>query len=1344
MACHGGHENDENLRPVDMQNRLDKPADEHAVLPRNGSNPRGLQAVNKSVTTASRIPRAYSVHSLKDTRPIPLCTEDAVVATPDAVAATATPCRSAGGSAKPSTKGVSPGAKLPDVLSLVNKHIGDPSEFESVLKLKNKALKLEYKAIFEEYKNMESIFKATITTTQTAHLKLIKEMGDAQRHISKSFNEYQSQLESLSESNVKLTDNLAHTSEQAIQLKTTGQKLEKELEAEKCQAKDWRDKFDLQFHRADELELQLASKKREALIQTEVAASAQADLERLQTETKKEMDEVRRSQQKHAEDAAQMKTSYKQMMHESASTLGADLHDARAKLTTTEEELKVCSDARIAAEQRVKALDAQLTIDAFRLAEEKVLLQAQLAALEAARREEESEAARKLEAQSVLQHDKLQALNARLEQVQTETSEGRCALERRHREAVEAAEQRRKLQQQEHEELLQQRATHYCESLESVQSAHRIQSEELKCQADKRLDRQDQDYKKILESQRLNFQMHLDEKDAIIAKIEADAQNDSDSLKLDFQDKKKQSEEHFKQKEAELRQAMTALQSSDDVKLADKERQLRERESLMDATLQDLKARHQTELAEKDFQYKRLEVDKRDTVATLKNDNQDNVHKLEKMLKDNESDFGKAKSVTQQLHADELVKKNAEKEEQLRQKDKEHQDALKDQMELHQKRLKEIEEAYQRKEIIAQDSLKSIDGRHAAELSQMQELGERKESDQRKLLEIATRNFEAKLLGLDEQLHLQESQLAETRQSLHSERSRSQKLDAELAASKEGCETLRCKSAAAAQQCTTLQVELQTSRDKCAETLAHSQKMELDKDQFAEKVSSLQELLTQLTAKHNTANQDLDSAKSQLKDKTEQGEKLGHELHNMEVEFRSYKEHHGSNNQQQMDAIMELNMQKDRLQHQVALSEEKLLMQLSSASKHTGQIQGLEQQMARSEILRRELHNNIQELKGNIRVFCRVKPSMELETCLEIQDTNRICVSYGAEPHSFTYDKVLLGPTPQASVFEEVSGLVQSALDGYKVCVFAYGQTGSGKTYTMQGLKDPESWGLIPRSLSQIFQASQAMAAQGWTWTLNASFLEVYNEVLKDLLRPGGEESSGLVHVIKHDDAWGTIVTNLTTVEVTSISEIKRLMAQAARQRAVGATDMNSVSSRSHSVFALYLRGVNRELNQELHGALHLVDLAGSERVDKSGATGDRLKETQFINRSLSSLADVFLAKAECRSHVPFRNSKLTHLMEPCLNGQGKTLMVVNISGEVDDAHETLCSLRFAGQVSQCNTGGKPKKSTKAATAPAAPDNRSTSSSVRAPPTRPATAFGSASSSSRSAPSSAAARRSAR
>merc|ERR1712187_534271 len=200
-------------------------------------------------------------------------------------------------------------------------------------------------------------------------------------------------------------------------------------------------------------------------------------------------------------------------------------------------------------------------------------------------------------------------------------------------------------------------------------------------------------------------------------------------------------------------------------------------------------------------------------------------------------------------------------------------------------------------------------------------------------------------------------------------------------------------------------------------------------------------------------------------------------------------------------------------------------------------------------------------------------------------------------------------------------------------------------------------------------------------------FLEMYNEVIRDLLREDEKNAKPQCHTINHDNDWDMVVTNMTCNPVHGIDDIRRLTTKAAKLRAVGGTDMNSQSSRSHSVFTLYLSGKSIELNTELKGTLHLVDLAGSERLEKSGATGERLKETQNINKSLSSLTDVFAAKAENRAHVPFRNSKLTHLMEPCLSGQGKTLMIVNVSKEATNAHETLCSLRFAGQVGQCNTG---------------------------------------------------------
>jgi kinesin family protein C1 len=416
----------------------------------------------------------------------------------------------------------------------------------------------------------------------------------------------------------------------------------------------------------------------------------------------------------------------------------------------------------------------------------------------------------------------------------------------------------------------------------------------------------------------------------------------------------------------------------------------------------------------------------------------------------------------------------------------------------------------------------------------------------------------------------------------------------------------------------------------------------------------------------------------------------------LEVEFQSYKEHHGTSNQQQMTAIAELKVMVSTLSETVDSTKLEVAAKESTATQQRTDIEALKQQLLEEEQKRREMHNALQELKGNIRVCCRARPASEgSDSAMLISNAaNRLAISVNGESYNFDFDKVFDGSAEQETVFSEVSELVQSALDGYKVCIFAYGQTGSGKTHTMQGAGEPSTWGVIPRSLRQIIQTADTMRAKGWTWSFQASFLEVYNESLRDLLHDSADGPAP-AHTIVHDNAWGSIVTNMTVVDVTSMEEIRVLMATAARQRSVGNTDMNSQSSRSHAVFALYLQGTNRELNTELCGALHLVDLAGSERLGKSGAEGCRLKETQNINRSLSSLADVFLAKAENRNHVPFRNSKLTHLLEPCLSGHGKTLMMVNVAPEQSHAHETLCSLRFANQVSQCNTGGKPKRTVK-------------------------------------------------
>merc|ERR1712048_635676 len=392
----------------------------------------------------------------------------------------------------------------------------------------------------------------------------------------------------------------------------------------------------------------------------------------------------------------------------------------------------------------------------------------------------------------------------------------------------------------------------------------------------------------------------------------------------------------------------------------------------------------------------------------------------------------------------------------------------------------------------------------------------------------------------------------------------------------------------------------------------------------------------------------------------------------------------------------------------------------------------LEKQLRKMECARAEMHNTIQELKGNIRVFCRVRPAgPDAAVAVQaLEQASSVGVTHCGESHSFAFDKVFGPTTSQVDVFQEVEGLVQSALDGYKVCIFAYGQTGSGKTYTMQGSSASNSAGLVPRALAKIFESSERMRSAGWTWSLQVSILEVYNESLRDLLRGNADSAAGPAerHIIVQNATWGTLVTGLNCVKVESMEHINELLLRASKQRACGTTDMNVDSSRSHLVTALYLRGTHEDEATELCGALHLVDLAGSERLERSGSQGDRLRETQNINKSLSSLAHVISAKVEGRPHVPYRNSKLTHLMEPCLSGHGKTLMLVNVQAEQDSAHETLCSLRFARQVGQCNTGGKARRSVRSLVdAPQLPNKGSTGhlTSCSAPsilPTRPLTA----------------------
>ncbi|XP_071689851.1 kinesin-like protein KIN-14I [Rutidosis leptorrhynchoides] len=341
----------------------------------------------------------------------------------------------------------------------------------------------------------------------------------------------------------------------------------------------------------------------------------------------------------------------------------------------------------------------------------------------------------------------------------------------------------------------------------------------------------------------------------------------------------------------------------------------------------------------------------------------------------------------------------------------------------------------------------------------------------------------------------------------------------------------------------------------------------------------------------------------------------------------------------------------------------------------------------------RKLYNQVQDLKGNIRVYCRVRPFLGRQSnCANTVDhfeEGTIAINtppkYGKGRRSFNFNKVF-GPTAtQEEVFEDTRPLIRSVLDGYNVCIFAYGQTGSGKTHTMSGPKDltESSQGVNYRALSDLFLLAEQRIGT-FQYDVSVQMIEIYNEQVRDLLTT---DSLCKRLEIRNNSQNGFNVPEASLVRVSTTYDVIDLMNLGQKNRAVGATALNDRSSRSHSCLTVHVQGRDLTSGAILHGCMHLVDLAGSERVDKSEVTGDRLKEAQHINKSLSALGDVISSLAQKNAHVPYRNSKLTQLLQDSLGGQAKTLMFVHISPELDSIGETLSTLKFAERVATVELG---------------------------------------------------------
>ncbi|KAI9911913.1 hypothetical protein PsorP6_009619 [Peronosclerospora sorghi] len=321
---------------------------------------------------------------------------------------------------------------------------------------------------------------------------------------------------------------------------------------------------------------------------------------------------------------------------------------------------------------------------------------------------------------------------------------------------------------------------------------------------------------------------------------------------------------------------------------------------------------------------------------------------------------------------------------------------------------------------------------------------------------------------------------------------------------------------------------------------------------------------------------------------------------------------------------------------------------------------------------------------GNVRVCCRVRPqnAKELtmagaERCVFTEDATIEVKTNEGNPLKFTFDNVFHEQDTQKTVFESVAlPVVQDIMDGYNATIFAYGQTSSGKTYTMEGasIDHPELQGIIPRTATAIF-TNVMNADENIEFIVKVSYIEIYMERIRDLLDP---HKSKVNLQVREDAQRGIFVEGMTEMCVTSDEELLGTMRAGAANRAVAATGMNEGSSRSHSVFMVTLCQRNLESQATKAGKLYLVDLAGSEMVRKTGATGRQLEEAKTINKSLSALGMVINALTDSHiTHVPYRDSKLTRVLQESIGGNSRTALIINVSPSSFNTSETISTLRF-------------------------------------------------------------------
>ncbi|KAF3040555.1 Kinesin heavy chain [Didymella heteroderae] len=318
---------------------------------------------------------------------------------------------------------------------------------------------------------------------------------------------------------------------------------------------------------------------------------------------------------------------------------------------------------------------------------------------------------------------------------------------------------------------------------------------------------------------------------------------------------------------------------------------------------------------------------------------------------------------------------------------------------------------------------------------------------------------------------------------------------------------------------------------------------------------------------------------------------------------------------------------------------------------------------------------------NTIKVVARFRPQNKVEIAsggepiVDFKSEDTCSINSKEASGAFTFDRVFDMSSRQVDVFDySIRPTVDDILNGYNGTVFAYGQTGAGKSYTMMGsdIDDDAGKGVIPRIVEQIF-ASILASPSNIEYTVRVSYMEIYMERIRDLLVPQNDNLA--VHEEKNR---GVYVKGLLEVYVSSVDEVYEVLRRGGQSRAVSATNMNAESSRSHSILVVTVTQKNVETGSMKSGQLFLVDLAGSEKVGKTGASGQTLEEAKKINKSLSALGMVINSLTDSKaSHVPYRDSKLTRILQESLGGNSRTTLIINCSPSSYNDVETLSTLRF-------------------------------------------------------------------